>query len=95
MDKSVINTIKLIIGAGPTKTISLDLADKYGNRKVVVSVNTLFVVKGKQVRKWVEISSVKLTSSGRGLVKTKIALRHQDTIRVSIDGVAIKYITVK
>ncbi|CAB4878441.1 unannotated protein [freshwater metagenome] len=95
MDKSVINTIKLIKGTGPTKTISLDLADKYGDRIVVVSVNTLVVVNGKLVRKWVEISPVALTSSGRGTVKTKIALRNQDRIRVSIDGVAIKYITVK
>jgi hypothetical protein len=52
-------------------------------------------VKGKKVTKYVKVKEVALNGTGYAKVTTTIAIKAGDIIRVSIDGVAIKYVTVK
>jgi hypothetical protein len=52
-------------------------------------------VKGKKVSKYVKVKTVALNEIGYAKITTTIAIKAGNIIRVSIDGVAIKYVTVK
>jgi hypothetical protein len=94
IDASALNSIKYLISGKSTK-ITLDLADKYSGLLVDVSIGTQVLVNGKKVTKYVKASSVKLSSTGKAVVTTKIAIKRGNIIRVSRGGVTLKTITIK
>jgi chemotaxis protein histidine kinase CheA len=92
--KEDLNSIRYSI-ATKTKTIFIDLADKYSGEIADISVKTTVIVKGKKVTRYVKVDTVTLDEIGYAKIKTRIAIKVGNVIRVSIDGVAIKYVTVK
>jgi hypothetical protein len=82
-----------------SKTIYVDLADKYAGQTVVVDVKMSVVKNGKSVLSYVPVKTVKLSALGRATVKTTLAIKAGNQIRVSIlkkpTNTPIKYLTVK
>jgi hypothetical protein len=93
-DVSVLNSIKYSI-SGKTKTITLDLADKYAGQKVDITIKTTVLVKGKITTNYLKVSSVKLNSTGKAVVKTTVAIKAGNSIQVKLGGITIKSVTVK
>ena len=58
-------------------------------------MKTTVIVNGKKVTRYVKVDTIALDEIGYAKIKTRIAIKRGDIIRVSIDGVAIKYVTVK
>jgi hypothetical protein len=82
-----------------SKTIYVDLADRYAGQTVVVDVKMSVVKDGKSVLSYVPVKTVKLSSLGRATIKTTLAIKAGNLIRVSIlkkpTNTPIKYLTVK
>ena len=92
--KSLINSIKYSV-SGKTKTITLDLADKYAGQKVDITIKTTVLVKGKITTKYLKVSSVKLNSTGKAVIKTTVVIKAGNSIRVSLGKITIKSVAVK
>jgi hypothetical protein len=96
--KSDLSTIRYAI-ATRTKTIFVDLADKYANQMVIIDVKQRVLVNGKWVLKFVPIDTVVLDENGRVVIKTLVGIKAGNVIRVSIAGepenILIKYVIVK
>jgi hypothetical protein len=93
-DVSVLNSIKYSV-SGKTKTITLDLADKYAGQKADITIKTTVLVKGKITTNYLKVSSVKLNSTGKAVVKTTVAIKAGNSIQVKLGGITIKSVTVK
>ena len=92
--KEDLNTIRYAI-ATRTKTIFLDLADKYFGEIAVVDAKMLVLKDGKQVLRYVPIDSVALEEFGIAKIKTVVAIKVGTIIRVRTDSGLLKYVTVK
>ena len=96
--KSDLSTIRYAI-ATRTKTVFVDLADKYANQMVIVDVKQRVLVNGKWVLKFVPIDTVVLDEYGKAVIKTLVGIKAGNVLRVSIpgdpDNVLIKYVIVK
>ncbi|MEI7541485.1 MAG: hypothetical protein WCJ89_08415, partial [Actinomycetes bacterium] len=86
------NTVRYSIKTW-TKSIMLDLADKYAGQIAEVSVK-MSTTKGGKAR-YVNVDTVALDDFGYAIIKTTLQIKSGAVIRVVIDGVTIKYITVK
>ena len=95
IDKSLVNSIKYSTSKTKITTITIDLADLFGDLTVDVEVKTTVLVKGKKVTKYVLIGEVTLNSVGKGMIKTKNVIKAGNTIRVSFGRMTIKTVTVK
>ena len=96
--KSDLSTIRYAI-ATRTKTVFVDLADKYANQLVIIDVKQRVLVNGKWVLKFVPIDTVVLDEYGKAVIKTLVGIKAGNVLRVSIpgdpDNVLIKYVIVK
>jgi hypothetical protein len=96
--KEDLNTIRYAVTTY-TKTIFVDLADEYADSMVLVDVKMLVLVNGKKVLRYVPVETVALDEFGRAMIKTTIAIKVGNVIRVSVldevKNVPIKYVTVK
>jgi hypothetical protein len=89
-----LNTIRYAI-ATRTKTIFLDLADKYTGEIAIVDAKMMVLKDGKYVLRYVPIASVTLVDFGRAKIKTLVDLKIGAIIRVRTDSGLLKYVTVK
>ena len=89
-----LNTIRYAI-ATRTKTIFLDLADKYTGEIAIVDAKMMVLKDGKYVLRYVPIASVTLADFGRAKIKTLVDLKIGAIIRVRTDSGLLKYVTVK
>ena len=89
-----LNTIRYAIGTR-TKTIFLDLADKYTGEIAIVDAKMMVLEDGKYVLRYVPIASVTLVNFGRAKIKTLVDLKIGAIIRVRTDSGLLKYVTVK
>jgi hypothetical protein len=93
-----LNTIRYAI-ATKTKSIFVDLADKYADQLVAVDVKKTVVKNGKKVTAYVSVETVALNEFGRAIIKTLIDIKVGNVIRVSVlsnpNNIPIKYVTVK
>ena len=96
--KSDLSTIRYAI-ATRTKTVFVDLADKYANQMVIIDVKQRVLVNGKWVLKFVAIDTVVLDEYGKAVIKTLVGIKAGNVLRVSIPGepenILIKYVIVK
>jgi hypothetical protein len=96
--KSDLSTIRYAITTR-TKTVFVDLADKYANQMVIVDVKQRVLVNGKWVLKFVPIDTVVLDEYGKAVIKTLVGIKAGNVLRVSIPGepenILIKYVIVK
>jgi hypothetical protein len=93
-----LSTIRYAI-ATRTKTIFVDLADKYADQIVAVDVKKSVLKNGKYVLAYVPIDTVVLDEFGRVKIKTLVDIKVGNVIRVSLidipKNIPIKYVTVK
>ncbi len=96
--KEDLNTIRYAI-ATKTKSIFIDLADKYADLLVAVDVKKTVVKNGNKVTAYVSVETVALNEFGRAIIKTLIDIKVGNVIRVSVlsnpNNIPIKYVTVK
>jgi hypothetical protein len=96
--KSDLSTIRYAI-ATRTKTIFIDLADKYADQLVIVDVKQRVLVNGKWVLKFVPIDIVVLDTYGKAVIKTLVGIKAGNVLRVSIpdepENILIKWVIVK
>lgn len=82
-----------------TKTIFVDVADKYAYGIIFVDVKMPVTVNGKKVMRYVPIDTVILDEFGRSMSKTLVNIKAGNVIRVSVlgipDDMPVAYITVK
>ena len=71
------------------------MADKYAGQKVDITIKTTVLVKGKITTKYLKVSSAKLNSTGKAVVKTNVEIKAGNSIQVSLGGITIKSVTFK
>ena len=78
-----------------TKTISINLKNKYESKIADVDLKVFSEKNGKTVGSYISLDSVALDSKAFGLVKTLYKIKEGQVIRVSVKGKPIVYVTVK
>ena len=78
-----------------TKTISVNLRNKYEGKIARVDLKVFSKKNGKKVGRYITLDSVALDNRAYGLVKTLYKITEGQVIRVSVAGTPVVYVTVK
>ena len=78
-----------------TKTVSINLKNKYEAKIADVDLKVFKKVNGKLVGRYISLDSVALDARAFGLVKTRYMIKEGQVIRVSVEGNPIVYVKVK